>query len=216
MKSLAELRGLRFPDDYVVKMFFKEGLQRAPGRALELGCGNGNNLLLFAAFGWQVTGVDYDDAALNDARYNLDGLGNWIRCDLAAHLPPLPADGFDAILMPSVNYYIPRAAFINLLKYCGDALRGGGKFYLRARLPEDWRFGRGQPEGPNAYRLACSETGEQGLLNVFYSEAELHQLLVANLGELSGLQSLHVTADNPQSGIVVRNADLVIWGTRAP
>jgi hypothetical protein len=67
----------------------------------------------------------------------------------------------------------------------------------------------------NAYRLECSETGERGLLNVFYSEPELKQIIAENFGSLSGLQSLHVTADNPQGGVVVRNADLVIWGTRA-
>ena len=49
--KITELRGLRFPDDYIVKMFFKEGLHRAPGRVLELGCGSGNNLSLFSAFG---------------------------------------------------------------------------------------------------------------------------------------------------------------------
>lgn len=45
-KDLKLLRGLRFPDDYIVKMFFKEGLQHHPGKVLELGCGNGNNLIL--------------------------------------------------------------------------------------------------------------------------------------------------------------------------
>jgi hypothetical protein len=56
MRSIAELRGLRFPDIYVVRMFFKERLQRELGRVLELGCGNGINLLLFAEFDWDVMG----------------------------------------------------------------------------------------------------------------------------------------------------------------
>ncbi|RTL18546.1 MAG: methyltransferase domain-containing protein [Burkholderiales bacterium] len=35
----------------------------APGRALDLACGSGRNLLWLAAAGWQVTGVDRDSAA---------------------------------------------------------------------------------------------------------------------------------------------------------
>ena len=94
MRTIAELRGLRFPDEYVVKMFFKEGLHKAPGIVLEMGCGNGNNLLLFAAFGWSVTGVDYDAAALEDAKFNLEGQGDWIECDLSKSLPPMSAPGY--------------------------------------------------------------------------------------------------------------------------
>jgi SAM-dependent methyltransferase len=214
MRSIAELRGLRFPDEYVVKMFFKEGMHRRCGRVLELGCGSGNNLLLFAAFGWHVTGVDYDAAALADARYNLEDVGNWVQCDLAVTVPSALETQFDAILLPSVNYYIPRDAFVRMLDFCAQRLAPAGRFYLRARLPEDWRFGRGREEGRNAFRLECAETGERGLLNVFYTESELADLLRENLGGLLQMQTLHVTADNPQSGVIVRNADIVMWGTR--
>src|SRR6266516_1932712 len=144
MKSIAELRGLRFPDEFVVKMFFKEGLHRGPGRVLELGCGSGNNLILFSDFGWDVTGLDVSDSALADARPNLGGTGTFIRRDLAAACH-LPGDAvFDAILLPSVNYYIPRASFVRLLAECRRWIRLGGMFYIRSRLPEDWRWGRGK------------------------------------------------------------------------
>lgn len=66
---------MRFPDEYIVRMFFKEGLQHSPGRVLELGCGSGNNLMLFHEFGWQVVGVDISTASLSDAVHNLSGGG---------------------------------------------------------------------------------------------------------------------------------------------
>jgi SAM-dependent methyltransferase len=212
MKSVSELRGLRFPDDYLVKMFFKEGLHRSRGRVLELGCGSGNNLMLFASFGWDVTGVDISAASLDDARFNLDGAGTLLECDLARDFPSFDAGTFDAVAMPSVNYYVPREAFVRLLIETRRVLRPGGMFYIRSRLPEDWRFGRGRAEGPGAFRLDTNVTGEFGLLNVFYSVDELCSLLDAHLGGLQAAQELRMTYENPQAGAVVRNADVVFWG----
>ncbi len=210
--KITELRGLRFPDEYVVKMFFKEGLHHRTGSALELGCGNGNNLMLFAAYGWDVTGIDISEEALADARHNLEGVGRLLSCDLEQEFPALPVASFDAILLPSVNYYVSRPAFLRILQQCRRIARPGAMFYLRARLPQDWRWGRGQEVAPGAFRLECRETREYGLLNVFYGEEELEVLLAEHLGPLVQAQHLRVSCDNPQGGIVVRNEDLVIWG----
>jgi 2-polyprenyl-3-methyl-5-hydroxy-6-metoxy-1,4-benzoquinol methylase len=42
--------------------------QHPPGRALDLGCGTGTNVITLAQHGWQVTGVDFVGRALNKAR----------------------------------------------------------------------------------------------------------------------------------------------------
>jgi len=212
MRPLPELRGVRFPDDMLFRMFFKEQLQRTPGRVLEFGCASGNNLMLFAAFGWDVTGIDVNSTSIANARYNLEGAGTLIECDLASELPSLECDAYDVVLMPSMNYYLPRSAFLRVLEECRRTIRPGGLFYIRSRLPEDWRWGRGTPEGPGAFRLQCHETGEYGVLNVFYSAEELWQLIVSRLGELHPVQRLRAMFDNPQNGVVVRNDDIVIWG----
>jgi SAM-dependent methyltransferase len=195
------------------RMFFKEQLQRTPGRVLEFGCASGNNLMLFAAFGWEVTGVDVSSAAVADARYNLEGAAaEIIQCNLAEELPSLGERPYDVVLMPSVNYYLPRSAFVRLLAACRHLLRAGGLFYIRSRLPEDWRWGRGEPEGPGAFRLRCRETGEYGLLSVFYTADELWDLILNQLGELRPVQRLRASFDNPQNGVVVHNDDIVFWG----
>jgi SAM-dependent methyltransferase len=203
---------MRFPDEYVTRMFFKEGLHRRTGRVLELGCGSGNNLLLFAGFGWDVVGLDNDPNSIADARHNLEGAGQLLLCDLEAGQFQAPGSPFDALLLPSVNYYIPRQSFIGVLEQCRSLIRSDALFYIRSRLPEDWRCGRGTPEGPGAFRLTCAETGEQGLLNVFYSAHELSALIHEHFSQLRSPQQLSVTYDNPQGGLVIRNADVVIWG----
>jgi cyclopropane fatty-acyl-phospholipid synthase-like methyltransferase len=39
-----------------------------PGRALDVGCGTGTNVITLAKHGWQVTGVDYAIRAIRSAR----------------------------------------------------------------------------------------------------------------------------------------------------
>lgn len=40
-----------------------------PGRALDLGCGTGTNVITLAQHGWQAVGVDYVKRAIQDASY---------------------------------------------------------------------------------------------------------------------------------------------------
>ncbi len=46
-----------------------------PGRALDVGCGTGTNLLYLAKAGWAVTGVDFSARAVNLARRRLGQSG---------------------------------------------------------------------------------------------------------------------------------------------
>lgn len=46
-----------------------------PGRALDLGCGTGTNLLYLAQHGWQVVGVDFSRQAVRAARKRLRSTG---------------------------------------------------------------------------------------------------------------------------------------------
>jgi len=46
-----------------------------PGRALDLGCGTGTNLVFLASNGWQVDGVDFSRLAVNAARRRLRKAG---------------------------------------------------------------------------------------------------------------------------------------------
>ena len=215
MDNIKSLRGMRYPEEYLIKMFYKEGLNNVGGRVLELGCGSANNLMHFAAYGWDVTGVDYDSECVAAGQHNLRTLnfsGSLFQFDLNNGLPYLQGP-FQVFLAPSVLYYLNRKSVEVLMMKIAGLLAPGGLFYLRMRLPDDHRYGRGELKELNAFRLTCDYTGEFGALNVFYDEYELLDLLKRTFGvEASSITRLRIAYENLQNGIVIRNSDIVIWG----
>lgn len=212
MLDLTHRRGLRFPDEFLTRFFFKRGHDRKAGRVLELGCGNGCNLELYDAYGWDFIGVDISQAALADAIYNFGDRGRFQQHDLASGLPNLEGL-FDVVLMPSSMYYIPRASLEMCLKQLRHLLQPKSDIYMRMRLQDDYRYGRGRESEPHGFILDTVETGEADMLNVFYSERELSALLNETIGISSDRMTLlHNSFDNLQSGRIVSNSELIIWG----
>lgn len=211
MRTITEIRGLKFPDEFVVRHFFKQGLANRPGRVLELGSGTGNNLALYAHYGWDLTGVDYAASALDDARWNLGDGPALIQADLAQGLPPL--DGrFEAVIIPNLLCYLTLDQARAVLTGLSPHLAAGAHVFVRTRLVDDYRYGRGEMIETDGFRLATPETGEDGLFNRFYTPAGLVALLDETLG-LTERQELAVRFDNFQAGRrVPGNSDLVVWG----
>ena len=215
---VSQIQGLKYPDSYVIRFFFKEGLHRRPGRVLEPGCGNGNNLLLFADYGWGVTGIDVDEPALAAAESNFARLAGaapyrFHARDLDDGLPEEVAGPYDCLCLANIVCYLDRARCAGLLSELGGRLAAGAAVFLRTRTPGDYRYGRGREVGENAFALDISETGEEGALNVFYHRHELVDLMVEGLRVSPETLKIHqVEFQNHQNGVLISNADLVLWG----
>jgi len=72
----------------------------APGRALDVGCGEGGDALWLAGQGWQVTGLDWSEVALARAAEHAAAAGvtdrvTWVRGDTGTWQPPVAA--FDLV-----------------------------------------------------------------------------------------------------------------------
>ena len=214
MRSLREIRGLKYPDEFIVRHFFKRGLSERSGQVLELGCGTGNNLGLYLAWGWTATGVDYDAAALADCRFNHGEDVRLIQADLAKG--PAPVTGpFDAVIIPNLLCYLTDSQARTVLAALKPQLAPGCEVFVRTRLVDDYRYGRGVLEEPDGYRLATPETGEAGLFNRFYTVDGLTSLLAETLG-LQDPTALTCRFDNIQAGrLVPGNSDVIIWGAAA-
>ena len=211
MRELRQIRGLKYPDEFVVRHFFKRGLSERPGRVLELGSGTGNNLSLYLTWGWTCVGVDYDLQAQADARFNLGEDPELIQADLSAGLPDLQGS-FDALIIPNLLCYLTATQAQTLLTGLRAHLTPGCEVFVRTRLTDDYRYGRGTQEEPDGFRLATPETGEEGLFNLFYTPAGLVDLLSRTL-MLTERTELAVRFDNVQAEHrVPGNSDLVVWG----
>jgi cyclopropane fatty-acyl-phospholipid synthase-like methyltransferase len=70
-----------------------------PGKALDLGCGTGTNVITLAQSGWQVTGVDFAPRAITIAKNKALHLGIKVELfvDDVTHLDSI-TDSFDLIL----------------------------------------------------------------------------------------------------------------------
>ena len=211
MRALREIRGLKYPDEFVVRHFFKRGFSERTGRVLELGSGTGNNLSLYLSWGWDCVGVDYDDLALADARFNLGDGPCLLQADLSKGLPDLQGP-FDALIVPNLLCYLTASQAETLFTGLRAHLAPGCEVFVRTRLTDDYRYGRGTEEEPDGFRLATPETGEDGLFNLFYTPAGLVELLSRTLA-LTQRTELAVRFDNVQAGRrVPGNSDLVVWG----
>jgi SAM-dependent methyltransferase len=85
-----------------------------PGRALDLGCGEGADALWLAERGWAVSAVDISPTALGRARAEADRRGlavDWQQADLAEALPPGPYELVTAHFLQS-PVELPRAAVL--------------------------------------------------------------------------------------------------------
>ncbi len=65
------------PRDELVRLVENHTIQ--PGRAVDLGCGSGANALYLAQHGFEVTGVDFSQAAIERARQRANAAGVQIR-----------------------------------------------------------------------------------------------------------------------------------------
>jgi SAM-dependent methyltransferase len=96
-----------------------------PGRALDVGCGEGGDAIWLAQRGWTVTAIDISEVAICRARkasQRADGSVEWICGDVLQ--ASLPARTFDLV---SMQYpALPKAAGDAAVRTLLDAVRPGG------------------------------------------------------------------------------------------
>ncbi|MDP3939324.1 MAG: methyltransferase domain-containing protein [Deltaproteobacteria bacterium] len=156
--------------------FIREWLPRvAKGRALDVAMGEGRHALLMAASGFDVLGVDRDEAAISRARSAARAGGLTLDARLLdleiAGLAPLAPGGHPAqlalALVVNVNY-LQRDLFPSFI----EALSPGGWILFETFTTDHPRVSRaGRPSNPD-YLLCPSELKNafSGLLIEAYSE----------------------------------------------
>jgi SAM-dependent methyltransferase len=97
----------------------------SPGRALDLGCGEGRNAIWLAERGWRVTGVDFSEIGLEKARRLAVDRGvevSWVRADLFDYEPDRGA--FELVIVMYLQLLADQVSAI--IKRASAALAPGG------------------------------------------------------------------------------------------
>ena len=110
----------------------------SPGVALDVGCGEGADVVWLAERGWRVTGADLSVVALEKARKHADEAGvaertEWVHVDLLAG-DPLPGD---ADLVSAMFVHVPEADFDRVYATIAGAVRSGGTLLVAGHHPAE-------------------------------------------------------------------------------
>ncbi len=129
-----------------------DGLE--PGRALDLGCGEGRNSLWLAAQGWDVTAVDFSQVAIERGRGWAHQRGLTVDFEVADVIDYRPELGsFDLVIVFYLQ--LPHDEVRQVLAHAVEALAPGGTLLVVAHDLDNLEHGFGGP--PTADVLYTSD-----------------------------------------------------------
>ena len=129
-----------------------EVAELTPGRALDLACGEGQNVIWLATLGWDVTGVDYSEVAITKARARAER--DRVRVDfVCADLVSYEPEGAVFDLVVVLYLHIPLDERRGVLERAASAVAPGGTFVFVGHDLTNLTDGVGGPSDPT---LLCT------------------------------------------------------------
>ena len=125
----------------------------APGRALDLGSGEGRNAIWLAERGWRVTAVDFSRVGLAKGAELAGRRGvnvDWVEADLRDYQPA--AGAYDLVLLAYVHL-LP-GEFGEVLRAAASALAPGGTLLVVGHDVDNISRGYGGPQDPRVLHRA--------------------------------------------------------------
>ncbi len=125
-----------------------EGAAALPaGRALDLGCGTGTNVIYLAQHGWETIGVDFSPVAIQQARQKAKDTpgATFVEGDVS-QLSHLGIQGpFDFVLDIGCFHGLPIHSRQAYVQEVARVTRSGGLFVIWAIASDRWPFLPGVP-----------------------------------------------------------------------
>jgi SAM-dependent methyltransferase len=129
------------------RFLVQEATAVAPGRALDLACGEGRNAVWLAERGWEVTGVDFSGVGLEKAERLAEGRGveaHWIESDLLDYRPE--AQAFDLVLIFYLQ--VRGEQRTPIVQAAASGVAPGGLLLLVGHDSSNIELGYGGPQNP--------------------------------------------------------------------
>ena len=159
-----------------------------PGRALDLGCGEGRNALWLAERGWDVTAVDFSRVAIERGRRWAEKRGVTVDFRAADVIDFEPEPGaYDLVIV--VYLQLPHAEVRTVLDHASKALAPGGSILVVAHDLDNLERGHGGPPTADVLYTADLVTGAlEGLEVVEAGQAD--RIVATPDGERTAIDTL--------------------------
>lgn len=119
-----------------------------PGRALDLGAGDGRNAVWLASRGWDVTAVDFSQVALDRGRARADAAGVHVEWELADLLEWTPGRrSYDLVTLLFIH--LPRDERRDVYARAAAAVAPGGTLLVVGHDRTNIAHGVGGPQDPD-------------------------------------------------------------------
>lgn len=130
----------------------------APGRAIDVGCGEGADAIWLARQGWTVTGVDVSPVALAKAAAHAQNTG----AEIAARITWRPVDLYGAEMEPLGQYALVNSQYLHMPPEARDravarlaaGVAPGGHLLLVSHHPSDLAIPGLRPNVPEMFYTA--------------------------------------------------------------
>lgn len=188
---------LRYPNDVFVRLAYRY-LDSSVHKVLDYGCGTGANLIHLAQRGFNLSGAEISEHALETTRGRLDqlGLNADLRCVSPGVALPWASESFDAVIAWQVLCYNDWRSWNIAAGELDRLLRQGGVFICATTAPGDISQTMAESLGDGLYR--SNVPGQEGCLILIPSEEQLgrcfpgKQIEVGELGyRFSGIVARH-------------------------
>lgn len=159
-----------------------------PGRALDLGCGEGRNALWLAERGWDVTAVDFSSVAIARGRRWAERRGVTVdfRAADVIDFEPEPG-GYDLVIVFYLQ--LPHGEVRKVLENASKALAPGGSILVVAHDLDNLERGHGGPPTADVLYTADLVTGAlEGLEVVEAGQAD--RIVATPDGERTAIDTL--------------------------
>lgn len=165
-----------------------------PGRAIDLGTGEGRNAIWLAERGWQVTAVDFSVAGLARAGRLAAERGvsvDWVQADLLDYQPS--PGGYDLVLVAYIH--LPSASLARVFRAAAAAVAPGGTLLVIGHDRDNITRGHGGPQDPDRLYTPATVTAELDGLAIRRAEQVLRPVHAPE-GERTAIDTL-VRAERP-------------------
>jgi len=145
-------------------------------KILDIGCGGGRHLKLFAENGFQTYGIDISTDILN---YTKDLMkNNRLKSKIKkSKMDSLDyeKDYFDAVISFGVFYYTTSGNMKKCISELYRVMKKDGISFVNLRTTHDFRFGKGKKIEHNTYQINIKDTNEFNLYMHFLTKDDVYE-----------------------------------------